>query len=278
MNSLLIAGLAAALLGGVIAFVFLMLSISRKKKRKAELQAVAALKDRKITLIKRDQRPEAENPLSPVEPSSVVTHKQSAIMGIPSTISESLINTVRNGQFAMVKTLIERGVDVNSQNNNGKTALMWAAYHGNVEVIAALVNAGANANAQDKDGLTPMMYAAWRKGCAPGVKKLIELGADPNVADDQGQTSLMKAVWFGMNDIVQVLLDNGADVNAREKDGGTPLIWAAKQNQFDTVNILLARNANVADKDCLGMTALMHTTQHQNAGIEQLLKRAGATE
>lgn len=49
--------------------------------------------------------------------------------------------------FDAVKALIEAGADVNAKDDEGKTALSWAARNHNPQVLKALVEAGADVNA-----------------------------------------------------------------------------------------------------------------------------------
>ena len=41
-----------------------------------------------------------------------------------------LITAATNGNIAQVKELIDKGIDVNEKDNDGKTALMFAAFQG----------------------------------------------------------------------------------------------------------------------------------------------------
>ena len=57
--------------------------------------------------------------------------------------TEVFFQSVRSGDFAEVKRLIEEGADVNAQNNYGGTALMRASQEGHPEVAKLLIEAGA---------------------------------------------------------------------------------------------------------------------------------------
>ena len=59
----------------------------------------------------------------------------------------------------LVKFLIEQGVDINSQDNHGITALMVAAYHDQVEIIPFLLDNGAKVDIKAANGMTAKMYA-----------------------------------------------------------------------------------------------------------------------
>ena len=56
-----------------------------------------------------------------------------------------------------VKTLINQGINVDIQDNDKQTALMWA--YNNVEITKMLIDAGANVNLQNKWGETALIIA-----------------------------------------------------------------------------------------------------------------------
>ncbi len=79
--------------------------------------------------------------------------------------------TIRNGDYGEVQRLIEEGADVNAQDNQGHTALMYASgakfsqLKGNVnsEVIQLLLEAGANVHISNAWGRTALHFAVRRK-------------------------------------------------------------------------------------------------------------------
>ena len=58
--------------------------------------------------------------------------------------SIELINACKNGDLQTVKTLIRSGADINSEDENRITALMWAAKNGHLEVVKELIKYGAD--------------------------------------------------------------------------------------------------------------------------------------
>lgn len=63
--------------------------------------------------------------------------------------------------LAIVKTAIERGVDVNAKNDDGDTALHGAAFRNSVPLVKYLVEHGADVEARNSVGWTPLMEAHW---------------------------------------------------------------------------------------------------------------------
>ena len=86
------------------------------------------------------------------------------------------------GLEAVVRRLLEEGADVKAKDNNGLTALYWAARMGYDAVVGLLLDEEADTKAKDKDGLTALYWAA-RKGYDAVVKLLLGKGADMEVED-----------------------------------------------------------------------------------------------
>ena len=156
-----------------------------------------------------------------------------------------LIEAVKAGDRAAVRTLIAQGVDVNAPEPDGTTALHWAAETDDLETVQALLRARANAGATNRNRITPLSLAA-ANGSAPMIAALLAAGADVNYRLPLGQTALMMAARGGHAAAVQGLLAAGADVDAREdRLGETALIWAAAENHADVIQLLTAHGADV---------------------------------
>lgn len=65
------------------------------------------------------------------------------------------------GDAAVVALILRNSdVDVNSRDDDGRTALHVTAMPGKRHVAGVLVSRGANVSARDKDGITPAALAA----------------------------------------------------------------------------------------------------------------------
>merc|ERR1719297_14427 len=92
----------------------------------------------------------------------------------------------------MVEALIESQADVNIADENGKTALHWAASVNNVEAVNILLKNNANRDAQDHKDETPLFLAA-REGSFQAAKALLDHGANREIQDHMDRLPLTVA-------------------------------------------------------------------------------------
>lgn len=93
--------------------------------------------------------------------------------------------------------------------------------------------------------LNEALLQASKEGDLKLVKSLILQGADVNVKDKENATSLMRAVSRNYEEVVKELLDKGADVNAVNDWGYSPLKYTQKLNFKKMEDIL--RKAGATD-------------------------------
>jgi ankyrin repeat protein len=147
---------------------------------------------------------------------------------------------VTTDPLPLIKKLLDAGANPNALVNNTPrarmragsprivfaTALMRAAFSGDLQLVKLLLAYGADPTIVSKDGETMVAAAAglgFIQGYSKGkpaaerleaVKLFVELGADVNQADDYGITPLMVAANMGEVSIIQFLIDRGADLAA----------------------------------------------------------------
>ncbi|KAK0616396.1 heterokaryon incompatibility protein-domain-containing protein [Immersiella caudata] len=67
---------------------------------------------------------------------------------------------LEQGHEAMVKVLLDGGVDVEANDRGGQTPLSWASENGHEAVVKVLLDKGADIELKDKDGRTPLSWAS----------------------------------------------------------------------------------------------------------------------
>jgi len=168
----------------------------------------------------------------------------------------ALLDASIKGDATAVKTLLDKGVNPNTKDNDGRTPLTEAAYRGYTEIAKMLIDRGADLFAKKRDGETPITMAAGhqdivqlmkrdleladvaRKGDEKAVKDMLDKGAYVNMRDPEGRTPLTEAAWEGHVEVVKLLLASGADPNARKNDGTTPLSIATGRGQKEIAELL----------------------------------------
>jgi ankyrin repeat protein len=162
----------------------------------------------------------------------------------PAAVRPPLIDAAKTGDKDGLRSLLQKGTDVNATEGDGSTALHWAAYRDDLEAADLLIRAGAKVNATNDLGATPL-WAAAQNGSEAMVRRLLAAGANPNAKLLLGETVLMVASRGGNAVVAEQLLAKGADVNVRTARNQTALMWAVAQKHPDVVKVLLAHHADV---------------------------------
>ena len=187
-----------------------------------------------------------------------------------------LADAVQQLDRATIRSLLEGSANVNASQVDGMTALLWAAYHDEVEIVGELVRAGADVQASNRYGVTPLSLAC-TNGNVAMVERLLEAGADPNTSLPGGETVLMTAARTGRIDAVTALLARGADLHAAEDSSGqTALMWAAAEGYVDVVETLIDAGADFLTPLGSGFTPLLFAIREGQIGVVQALLKAGA--
>ena len=128
--------------------------------------------------------------------------------------TSDLADAVMNRDARAVRALTQRHADVNTPQNDGTTALMWAARDDDLDTADLLIRAGARVSSTNRDGVTALQLAAIN-GSALDARKADQGGSEPECAAvATGDTALMLAARTGKTDAMKVLLDEGAEVNS----------------------------------------------------------------
>jgi len=145
---------------------------------------------------------------------------------------------------------LAKGADVNAQNEDGDTALMFAAGNGHIEIVQELLAKGADVNAKDRYGKTALMWADQVfQGNENIVQLLLAKGARISMDVWYNSPAIKNTVEFitcsGRGELsgVQAALAKGAAVNAQKEDGDTALMLAARNNHTEIVDLLKAYGA-----------------------------------
>src|SRR5690348_14507131 len=146
-----------------------------------------------------------------------------------------IATAARADDTAEVRRLIANHTEVNSTAADGSTALLWAAYHSNLEMTKALLAAKAEVDAANRYGVTPLLQAS-RNGNVEIMRALLDAGAQATKWHAEGETPLMAAARTGKVDAVKLLLEHGAFIRSEERRVGKEWRsrWSADRDKEKT--------------------------------------------
>ena len=126
--------------------------------------------------------------------------------------SAAFLVSVIRGDTNLASFLLERGADLETRfegkdTAKRSTALMWAAWWGFPEMVKLLLRHGASIEARNDDGLTALMYAAAAKdrGNTEILEILLAAGADAKATNPTGESADSLAQLYGKQRAAEVL-------------------------------------------------------------------------
>ncbi|MBT2324168.1 ankyrin repeat domain-containing protein [Variovorax paradoxus] len=183
---------------------------------------------------------------------------------------EDFFRAARSDNAGVVKELLGRGFDPNTQDEHGQTGLLIAMREPSPKVVEVLLDSPkTNVELRNAKDESPLMMAAL-KGQQDVVTKLIARDADIN---KPGWTPLHYASTNGHVAVMKQLLDNHAFIDAQSPNGTTPLMMAAMYGSTAAVQLLLDEGADTQMKNEKGMTAIDFA---QRAGRSDAVRLLGA--
>ena len=122
-----------------------------------------------------------------------------------------------------------------SQNRLSKRlfeVLMQKPSESTIEALRTLLEKGVDVNAIGDRGWTPLYLAVYTND-KDAAELLINNGADVNIINNNGRTPLHVAALMGYGGITKFLLDKGAKTNIKDGNDMTPLNWAELHNNAE---------------------------------------------
>ncbi|MFC0605543.1 ankyrin repeat domain-containing protein [Winogradskyella pulchriflava] len=163
----------------------------------------------------------------------------------------AFINAASRNDLSVLKTLILKVKDINVSNNKGETALALAVKYNSAEVVEFLLSKKATTKLNDKDGNNIAYYlvSGFSLRDKEQFRKKAELlkGSGVNLTDVQrnGNTLYHMAVEKQSLELLEFALANKADINAKNKEGNTALhIAAMKAKDAKILEFLVAQGAD----------------------------------
>ncbi|MBE6445666.1 MAG: hypothetical protein E7019_06450 [Alphaproteobacteria bacterium] len=182
---------------------------------------------------------------------------------------------ILNKNFEIVEFLLNAGININSKDRDGKTALTYAAlYSDNPELVKFLIKKGAIVNdthvesacmsTQNPEIIQVLLnngaqrcklsWAAFNNNINI-VKFILNKGVEINELNDALITA---SANNNSLDVIKLFIEKGADVNSKNKNGDNALIVASRKWKKEFVKVLLEAGANINEKDKNGYSVIFN--------------------
>lgn len=208
------------------------------------------------------------------------------------TTETPLISAVLYKDISEVKKILAKGVNINEQDENGYTALIWSCSYSTRDIYRdaakLLIAEGADITIQANDGNTAIIEAA--ENSTEIFNMLLEKGADIHIKKADGSGIFYNCLGTMINygreftdehmNMINYLIANGANVDdsptSGDLKGFTPLIFAARENLTAIAKLLIEHGANVNAMNVYDQTPLSLAESAGHAEMIHLLISHGA--
>lgn len=125
--------------------------------------------------------------------------------------TKTFLDAMHGGKVHLARFILDAldGRIINSKTENSRTPLMFAACLqdpvSRIKFTHLLLEKGADVNCQDEDGRTALSLAC-ELGHLDVVKLLVQFNADPDVSDAWGNSALMYAAFSGQSQVLEFLV------------------------------------------------------------------------
>lgn len=114
----------------------------------------------------------------------------------------------------IIALISEKVKDLEMGDCEGRTLLWHATFLNRRKVAEWLIERGANVNTQDENSFSALHIAVQERNIDM-VSYLLRCGADVNIQDKFGNTPIMRTNRATPDDIFRILLENGAEVDIK---------------------------------------------------------------
>ncbi|OEJ15253.1 hypothetical protein BFL38_13180 [Brachyspira hampsonii] len=232
-----------------------------------------------------------------VLPETILNRKIEDELNEVRDIDIELFKAVEKDDYRKIRTLINRGANINAKDGYGLSVLHLAIKYNSFRAVDVLL---ANRNIDLESTLpegyfthlgdnssdavyigkaTPLIYAIFKSGGDSRiVNALIRKGADVNASDEEGWSTFLYAAAFGNSSMLRnILLKNRNLINSKTKDNVTPLHMAVVYDNIDNIKYLVRNlKADINAQDDDGWTALYYAAANNKKEAYDLLLRLGA--
>jgi ankyrin repeat protein len=171
----------------------------------------------------------------------------------------------------LTRIFVDSGADMNIQDVDGRTALIYACKNNNIEIAKILLSKGANTNIQDCDGKNALMHCCTLTNNNDIMDLLLDSLVDDKpdltLSDIYGKTIFMHLAHTKKPYIDHPIFRDLPDpsvLDSKDDKGMTALMHACINSSIDMVSYIANHNININSQDFTGKTALMYACMNNS--------------
>lgn len=186
---------------------------------------------------------------------------------------QAVINYIDNDQdvILLLNEFIKNGVDINSTNSEGLTALHISVEYERINIIDFLLENGAEIDIQCNKGNTPLMHGIEKNVQEEIINKLITCKSNFDIQNVKGKTALMLATEKGYKNVIRILLEAKCQYDLKDHEDNTILHLTI--DKCDILKLFLEKlkySNCINSKNKRGFTPLLHNI-HDIESVKILL-------
>ncbi|AVP85058.1 ankyrin repeat domain-containing protein [Aeromonas hydrophila] len=163
-----------------------------------------------------------------------------------------VLEAIQRGDEAAARRQIEQGVDLNIQDEEGITPLLWLILETkDYKAVELALKVGADPNYKDGFGDNAVCSVAGSK-YPELLQVVVDAGGDPNSLDRNGEPAIFNAIGEMRWADIKLLVERGADLNLTDGPGRNSALYGAFINQYEVVYWLLQHGADFRIRAAVG--------------------------
>lgn len=146
-----------------------------------------------------------------------------------------LHDCVLRGKWKVMEIFVKHGIDIDSTNKNGTTALHMATFRKDHRTIFRLIHIdGINLDCKNKNGSAPLHLVA-HSGDTFTCEMLLVKGANKDIIKNDYRTPAHVACKNGNIGVIELLYEHGADFKMRDNIGQSCYSYAVEGNYHHVI-------------------------------------------
>ncbi|MFM5523900.1 ankyrin repeat domain-containing protein [Aeromonas jandaei] len=163
-----------------------------------------------------------------------------------------VLEAIQRGDEAAASRQIAQGVDLNIQDEEGITPLLWLILETkDYKAVELALKVGADPNYKDGFGDNAVCSVAGSK-YPELLQVVLDAGGDPNSLDRNSEPAIFNAIGETRWADIKLLVERGADLNLTDGPGRNSALYGAFINQYEVVYWLLQHGADFRIRAAVG--------------------------